>query len=207
LAAGEYVVFAQKEGYLEGKIEGIKIEKADIPLDLKLISAEFIKKEEAAGLAAFRQKDFKTAISHYQTILTYTPNSAMMWANIAKANALLAEWEPALNAAQKAASFDPQFKDLGTQLEVLSHFQKGQDALEKKNFSRAETELLKAREMGPANPMYPDVLYTLSLAYGHQKKYDEAFKACEEAIKLRPTDASFTDLLRIIKNNAAAAKK
>jgi len=204
LTPGEYVFIAQKQGFLERKIEGIKIESADVPLDLKLISVEFMKKEEADGNAAFQQKDFKTAISHYETCLKYAPNSARNWANIAKANIMLTEWETALNAAQKAGEIDPQFKDLGKQVEVMSHFQKGQDALDKKNFNLAETELLKARELDAGNP---DLLYTLSLAFGHQKKYEEAIKVCEEAIKLRPTDAAFTDLLRILKNNAAATKK
>ena len=202
---GEYVFVAQKQGFLERKIEGIRMENADIPLDIKLISVEYMRKEETDGNAAFQQKDLKTAISHYENILKYAPNTASIWANIAKANALLADWEPALNAAQKAASLDPaQFQEMAKQLNVMSHYQIGQKALNDKNFSVAETELLKARELDSANS---DVVYALSLVYGHQKKFDEAIKVCEEGIKLHPTDAAFTDLLKILKNNAAAAKK
>jgi tetratricopeptide (TPR) repeat protein len=202
LAAGEYVFIAQKQGFLERKLEGIKIENEDVPLDIKLISGEYMKKEESDGNAAFQQRDFKTALSHYENVLKYAPNSAIIWANIAKANALLADWEPALNAAQKAASLDPaQFQDMAKQLNMMSHYQIGEKALNDKKFNVAETELLKARELDPSNS---DVMYALSLAYGHQKKYAEAIKICEEGIKLRPTDAAFTDLLKILKNNAAA---
>jgi tetratricopeptide (TPR) repeat protein len=200
LAAGEYDFIAQKQGFLERKLEGIKIENEDVPLDIKLISVEYMKKEESDGNAAFQQKDFKTALGHYENVLKYAPNYATIWANIAKSNALLADWEPALNAAQKAASLDPaQFQDMAKQLNVLSHYQVGEKALNDKKFDVAETELLKARELDPSNS---DVAYALSLAYGHQKKYAEAIKLCEEGIKLHPTDAAFTDLLKILKNNA-----
>jgi tetratricopeptide (TPR) repeat protein len=205
LSAGEYTFVAQKQGFLLRKLEGIKIEAADIELDIKLYSQEFMKKGESEANALFAQNDFKGAIARYEEILKVAPDAAIIWANIAKAAAMVADWEKAAPAAQKAAELDPgKHAGLVKQLKVLEHYQKGQVALDKKNFPVAESELLRARETDPENA---DVLYALALAYGHQTKFPEAIKICEDAIKLRPMETSFPELLKILKHNAELAGK
>ncbi len=205
LPAGDYVLFIQKQGFLERKMEGIKVETADVNLDVKLVSREFMSKEETAGNEAFAQKDFKTALSHYEQILKIAPNSATTWANMSKAHAMLGDWDQAIEEINKAASMDStQFADMAKQIKVMNFYQRGEKAMNEKNFVAAEAELNKARELDPANP---DVLYMMALCQGHQNKYSEAIKYCEEAIKLRPTDTASLELLKILKNNMEASKK
>jgi tetratricopeptide (TPR) repeat protein len=205
LPEGDYTFLVQKAGFLERKMDGIKIETADVDLDIKLVTKDTMVKAETAGNEAFSQKDFKTALNHYEQILKYAPNSAITWSNVAKSHAMLTEWDLAMEAINKAASLDPaQFTDMAKQFEIMRHYQLGDKALNDKNFAVAETELTKAHELDSSSP---DILYMLALCEGHLKKYTEAIKYCEEAIKLRPTDTASTDLLKILKHNAELAKK
>jgi tetratricopeptide (TPR) repeat protein len=205
LPAGDYTFLAQKAGFLDRKMDGIKIEDADVDLDLKLVTKDTMVKAEAAGNEAFAKKDFKTALDNYEQILKYAPNSATTWSNVAKSHAMLSEWDLAIEAINKAANLDPaQFTDMAKQFEIMRHYQLGDKALNEKEFAVAETELTKAHELDPSNP---DILYMLALCKGHMKKYTDAIKYCEEAIKLRPTDTASTELLKILKHNAELVKK
>ena len=203
LSPGDYQVLAQKSGYIPTKSEMIKVEGSDVDVTLKLVSTEYFNKLDEEGKAALQKQDYKGALARYQEMLALNPDNAMIWSHIARANAMLNDWDKALGAAQKAATLDPgQFENFAKQLQTWSVYTKGQEYLEQKNFPKAVEAFSKVVESDPNNA---EAFYGLALAYGHQKKFVEAMKNIDQAVKLKPTDAEFLNVQKIIKHNLDAS--
>ena len=128
------------------------------------------------------------------------PNEAVTWSNIAKAYVGAQQSQKAREAAQRAAALDPkQHGDLEKQLNGLISLEEGRVALENRDFPKAVSALTQALSVDPNNA---DAFYALALAYGHQKKYPEALKNIDEALKLKPNEAGFLEVKRILTHNA-----
>jgi tetratricopeptide (TPR) repeat protein len=205
VAAGTYELLAQVKDHLVVKSDPIQVSDQDSEIALILPAMDAFKKIEAEGNAAFEKGEFQLALENYQKLLEMSPNNAVTWSNVARAQAGLKNREKAKEAVQKAITMDPeQFKSLETQILSWISFSEGREFLEQKQFPKAVASLTEATAGDPTNA---EAFYGLALAYGHQGKYDEALKNIDQAIKLKPGESGFAEVKKILEHNAQASKK
>jgi tetratricopeptide (TPR) repeat protein len=197
---GEYQLYAQSQGYMPNKSDWLTVPEKEASFTLTLVTEDYYRKKEQEGNTALTQGKFAEAASHYEKLLEFMPKEAVLWSNIAKAYVGAQQSQKAREAAQRAAALDPkQHGDLEKQLNGLISLEEGRLALENRDFPKAVTALTQALSVDPTNA---DAFYALALAYGHQKKYSEALKTIDEALKLKPNEAGFLEVKRILTHNA-----
>ncbi len=197
---GEYQLYAQSQGYMPNKSDWLTVPEKEASFTLTLVAEDYYRKKEQEGNTALTQGKFAEAASHYEKLLEFMPKEAVLWSNIAKAYVGAQQSQKAREAAQRAAALDPkQHGDLEKQLNGLISLEEGRVALENRDFPKAVTALTQALSVDPTNA---DAFYALALAYGHQKKYSEALKNIDEALKLKPNEAGFLDVKRVLTHNA-----
>jgi len=206
VAAGEYVVKASIKGYFEATSNPITVTdtEKEVSVTVLLVEEKAFKSKEAEANQLLSEGKFKEASVIYKEMLNMTPNEAVVWGNLAKAYAGMRDEPAALEAAKKAAELDPkEYSGLQTQMQAWVNFEAGLHALESKDFPKAVKWLTESLKVQPQNA---DGYYNLALAYGHQKKYDEALKSIDEALKLKPNEKAYMDVKRILENNAKQDK-
>ena len=197
---GEYQLHGQSQGYMPNKSDWLSVPEKEASFTLTLVAEDYYRKKEQEGNTALTQGKFAEAAGHYQKLLDLMPNEAVIWSNIAKAYVGAQQSQKAREAAQRAATLDPkQHGDLEKQLNGLINLEEGRVALENRDFPKAVSSLTQALSVDPTNA---DAFYALALAYGHQKKYPEALKNIDEALKLKPNEAGFLEVKRILTHNA-----
>jgi len=197
---GEYQLYGQSQGYMPNKSDWLTVPEKEASFTLTLVAEDYYRKKEQEGNTALTQGKFAEAAGHYQELLELMPNEAVIWSNIAKAYVGAQQSQKAREAAQRAATLDPkQHGDLERQLNGLISLEEGRVALENRDFPKAVSSLTQALSVDPTNA---DAFYALALAYGHQKKYTEALKNIDEALKLKPNEAGFLEVKRILTHNA-----
>jgi len=202
---GEYQLYGQSEDHMMAKSDWFSVGDKETSITLVLVSRELYQKKEAEGNNALTQGKFTEAVERYQELLKFVPQEGVLWSNLAKAYVGAGQPQEAQEAAQKAASLDPkQYGSLETQLKGWLKMEEGRQALESKNFPKAVEALTEALSADSSNP---DAYYALALAYGHQKKYTEALKNIDAALKLKPNDAGFLEVKRILTHNAGISGK
>ena len=206
VAAGEYVVQASMKGYFEAtsdKISVIDTEK-DVSVTVPLVDEKAFKAKETEANQLLSSAKFKEASVIYKEMLKMAPKEAVVWANLAKSEAGMMDQQGALEAAKKAAELDPkEYSGLEAQMEAWIDFEGGIHALENKDFPKAVKLLTESLKLQPQNA---DGYYNLSLAYGHQRKYQEALKNIDEALKLKPNEKAYLNVKHILENNAKEDK-
>jgi tetratricopeptide (TPR) repeat protein len=197
---GEYQLYAQSQGYMPNKSDWLTVPEKEASFTLLLVAEDYYRRTEQEGNTALTQGKFAEAASHYEKLLGLMPKEAVLWSNIAKAYVGAQQSQKAREAAQRAAALDPQqHGDLEKQLNGLISLEEGRVALENRDFPKAVAALTQALSVDPTNA---DAFYALALAYGHQKKYSEALKNIDEALKLKPNEAGFLEVKRILTHNA-----
>jgi tetratricopeptide (TPR) repeat protein len=197
---GEYQLYGQSQGYMPNKSDWLSVPDKEASFTLTLVAEDYYRKKEQEGNTALTQGKFAEAAGHYEKLLDLMPNEAVIWSNIAKAYVGAQQSQKAREAAQRAATLDPkQHGDLEKQLNGLISLEEGRVALENRDFPKAVASLTQALSVDPTNA---DAFYALALAYGHQKKYPEALKNIDEALKLKPNEAGFLEVKRILTHNA-----
>lgn len=200
---GEYQVVGHADGHMVNKSEWVTVGPKETSVTLTLVAEEYYRKKEAEGNTSLTQGKFAEAIQSYQELLALSPQESVLWSNLAKAYAGARESQKAREAAQKAASLDPkQHGNLETQIKGWIRLEEGQRALESRDFAKAVEALTEVLSIDTSNA---DAYYALALAYGHQKKYPEALKNIDAALKLRPNDAGFLEVKRILTHNAGVS--
>jgi len=198
--SGEYQLYAQSQGYMPNKSDWLSVPETEASFTLTLVAEDYYRKEEQEGNTALTQGKFAEAASHYEKLLEFMPKEAVIWSNTAKAFVGAKQSQKALEAARRAAALDPkQYGELEKQLNGLISLEEGRVALENRDFPKAVAALTQALSVDPTNA---DALYALALAYGHQKKYPEALKSIDDALKLKPNEAGFLEVKRILSHNA-----
>jgi len=204
VAVGEYEAHAHLKGYFLSSPETFTVSDKDVSLTLVLVDEKGFKGKEEEANQLLSQGKFKEAAVIYREMLKMTPNEAIIWSNLAKSAVGLLDQQTALEAAKKASTLDPkQFGDFEAKIQSWVNYEGGRRALESKDFPTAVKMLTESLKVEPNNP---EGYYALALAYGHQKKYDEALKSIDEALKLKPDDKGFQDVRRILDHNAKISK-
>jgi len=197
---GEYQLHAQSQGFMPNKSDWLTVSEKETSVTLTLVAEDFYRKKEQEGNTALSQGKFAEAASQYEQLLELMPKEAVVWSNLAKAYVGAQQAQKAREAARRAAALDPtQHGDLEKQLNGLISLEEGRTALEKREFAKAVTALTEALSVDPTNA---EAFYALALAYGHQKKYPEALKNIDEALKLKPNEAGYLEVKRILTHNA-----
>ena len=198
---GDYRLHGQSQGYMPNTSDWLTVPEKEASFTLTLVAEDYYRKIEQAGNTALTQGKFGEAVSQYLKLLEFMPMEAVLWSNIAKAYVGAQQPQKAREAAQRAAVLDPkQNGDLEKQLNGLISLEEGRIALESRDFPKAVTALTQALSVDPTNA---DAYYALALAYGHQKKYPEALKNIDEALKLKPNETGFLEVKRILTHNAS----
>jgi len=203
---GQFHVMAQRKGYLTVKSDPFAVEYRDVQVQMKLVDMDQFRKTESMGKSAFEQGQFAEAREVFEKLSVLAPTEPVTWSNLARCYAMTREREKAIQAAQKAAAYDPiQF---GSEFEkaiiATATLEEGNYLLEQKNYLKAAQVLTKATELDATKA---EGFYALALAYGQLGKYPEALKNIETALKLKPGDAGFLDVQRILTHNAEVKSK
>ena len=202
---GEYQLWAEADGHVLNKSDWMTLGDKDSSLSLVVVSTELYKKKESEANELLTQGKYGDAIQAYQQMLEWSPQEPVVWSNLAKAYAGSNNADKAHEAAQKAASLDPkQFGDLEKQLKGWISWEQGRRALEAKDFPKAVQFITDALAADSSNA---EAYYALALAYGHQRKYPEALKNIDQALKLKPGDSSYLEVKRILNHNAEVSSK
>ena len=189
---GDFQLYAQSQGHMPNKSDWLTVPEKEASFTLTLVAEDYYRKTEQEGNTALTQGKFAEAASHYEKLLEFMPKEAVIWSNTAKAYVGAKQSQKALEAARRAAALDPkQYGELEKQLNGLISLEEGRVALENRDFPKAVTALTQALSVDPTNA---DAFYALALAYGHQKKYPEALKNIDEALKLKPNEAGFLEV-------------
>jgi len=197
---GYYQLWGQAQGHMPNKSDWLTVAEKEASFTLTLVAEDYYRKKEQEGNTALTQGKFADAAGHYEKLLELMPKEAVIWSNLAKAYVGAQQPQKAREAAQRAAALDPkQHGDLEKQLNGLINLEEGRVALENREFAKAVAALTQALSIDPTNA---DAFYALALAYGHQKKYSEALKNIDEALKLKPNEAGFLEVKRILTHNA-----
>jgi tetratricopeptide (TPR) repeat protein len=198
---GDYQLYGQSQGYMPNKSGWLRVPEKETSFTLTLVAEDYYRKKEQDGNTALTQGKFTEAVGQYEKLLELMPNEAVIWSNIAKAYVGAQQSQKAREAAQRAAALDPkQHGELEKQLNAMISLEEGRTALENRDFPKAVTSLTLALSIDPTNA---EAFYALALAYGHQKKYPEALKNIDEALKLKPNEAGFLEVKRILTHNAS----
>jgi tetratricopeptide (TPR) repeat protein len=123
---------------------------------------------------------------------------AAQYRRLMKTYGALAKREPALEAGEAAANYQPTDSDLLIEL-AIAHLEAGQ-------FNKALDPLLKAAQLQPNNT---DVHTTLGKTYFALGDYEKAASALEVAVKLAPKDfnSSFTLAIAYLQQRQFASAK
>jgi tetratricopeptide (TPR) repeat protein len=129
----------------------------------------------------------------------------MAFANMARAYGMSRQRDKAIEAARKAAVLDQaNFGEVEKQVVSVCGFEEGKEWLEKKEFAKAIEAFTASAQ---ADPSIAETHVGLALAYGNQRKYPEALKHIQEALRLKPGEAGFLDIEKTLKHNAGVTTK
>jgi len=206
VAKGSHQLMAQRKGFLTVKSDSFVIEEKDLTLRIKLVNLDKFREAEAAGKTAFDQGQYQVALQHFQELNALVPTEPVTWSNLARCHAMLRQRDQALEASRKAALYDPlQFgADFEKSVQATLSFEEGAYFLEQQDYAKAIEALTRSLKYDSTKA---ETFYSLALAYGQQKKYPEALKNIAEALRLKPDDAGFLEVDKILKHNASVKPK
>jgi tetratricopeptide (TPR) repeat protein len=124
--------------------------------------------------------------------LNLRPNYPAAWNNIAAAYNAAGFWEDGISAAQEALRLQPDYEIAKNNLawarlnqnptpenfltQSLLYYQQGK-------FNEC---VQAARMAATLRPLYPEAWNNIAAAYNPMSRWDEGFKAAEEALRLKP---------------------
>ena len=154
-----------------------------------------VESEIAKGKTALSKGNVEDALDHFEKAKNLLPSddpaySAEKLGEMAKAlyDAAQNAKNPADKAAlEKAASDYANAAVAKDSSNAPSHYVLGMQAMDAKNYAKAETELTAATKLDPKNATY---WYQLGRAQAMQRKYAPAATSFQKAIELEPTLAS-----------------
>lgn len=203
LVPGLYQLYGQQEGFLAAKSEVLQITDQDLEIKLLLPQEKVLRKVESDGNVAFENQEYAKALGLYEEALSLAPWDATLRSNVMLSLIRLKQGDKARQVAHQAAKYNPAEFD-GKRKEILAWIalEEGKLYIEEQQFDKAVAALTEAIQVNNQNA---EAFYALALAHGHQRQYSEALKNIEEALKLKPDEASYVNIKKILENNARAA--
>jgi Flp pilus assembly protein TadD len=203
--SGDYQIYAVASGYRHGKTGILPIAGKDMNVTIVLPDEKEFKKEEDLAASAFQNQKWADAQNQYTKLLNWSPYDAAIASNLARTYIRLGDPGKAREAAKTTSQYEAKEPEKIEQ-DILSgiSFEEGRMALEKRDFVKAINLMKEALKVEPDNA---DAYNGLALAYGHLGNYPEAIKNIDEALKLRPNDAAFTQIKSLLEHNAKVASQ
>ncbi len=206
LSPGLYQFYGRLEGYLSAKSEVLQVSDKDTEIRLVLPQEKALRKIESDGTVAFENQEYSKALGLYQEALSLAPWEATLRLNVMLSLIRLKKGDQARDVAQQASKkYDLSGVDKD-QKEIMSWIamEEGKLYIEEQQFGNAVTALTEAVQSDNQNA---EAFYALALAYGHQQQYSDALRNIDEALKLRPEEANYLNVKKILENNAKATSK
>ncbi|MBI4443256.1 MAG: tetratricopeptide repeat protein [Acidobacteria bacterium] len=157
-----------------------------------LPSVEFYNALLQGALQAADQKKFAEAEQKGNQAVALSPQEGVAHYALALTFAAQGKTEQAVAAAEKASKLNPEkFADSVAQVRAESMRSEAYAATEKQDFPAALGIYEKILSFSPNDAT---VYFDIALAYGNQRKYDEALKAIDKAIELAPEKPQFQQM-------------
>jgi tetratricopeptide (TPR) repeat protein len=183
---------------LQGLVSGYLLTKAgDIQLSgdaTKTCNPVFVSVNALNALItdsnqAVRSGNVDVALQKAQAAVEMAPSIAQTHFVLAVAQAKKGMVEDAVASGKKAAELDPEkFGSTQTAIQMEALGARAGQALAKKDF---DTAIATYKQVIAIDPKEPTGYYNMSLAYAHKGDFNEAIKAIDQAIALKPGDAEF----------------
>jgi tetratricopeptide (TPR) repeat protein len=205
LSPGLYQLYGQLESYLPAKSEVLQVAGKDTEIRLVLPQEKALRKIESDGTVAFENQEYEKALGLYQEALALAPWESTLRSNVMLAMIRQKKGDKAREVAQQAAKYDPAaFEKNQKEISGWIAMEEGKLLLEEQQFDKAVIALTEAVR---SNDQNAEAFYALALAHGHQQQYSEALKNIDQALKLKPDEATYLNVRKILENNARATGK
>ena len=190
---GSYELRGNVDGYLFATSAPIELSgNAVKSCEHVLPSAEYFDGLLQAALESVRQRKFAVAEEKGKEALNLSPQEAAAHYVLAVAYATQGKESEAVSAAKKAAELNPEkFESLVTPVHIAAFDANASQAMTNKDFDGA---IKKYEEMLEAFPGEASAYYGMALAYGHKENFEQALKAIDKAIEMKPDELEFKQM-------------
>ncbi len=201
LAAGTYVFYTSKPGYIPALSKTIQMGSKDVEVRIILVEEKKFREYEQAANTAYQQQNYSEANSQYAKAYEMAPFHTDLCYNYVRTLVRAGDAKKAAEIVKTLGEYSPDGQKL---VNGSMCFEEGRMALEAQDFKKAEAALTEAVLGDPENA---DAYYGLALALGHQKRYVEAVKPITLAVTLKPNDEQFQKVKQSIEYNARMTGK
>ena len=193
LEDGSYQLSGNMPGFLFAKSAPIELASNEVEsCQHTLPSVAFYNALLQSVLKAADQGKFAEAEQKAKQAIELSPQEGVAYYAAAITYAAQGKTEQAVTAAEKAATLNSEkFGDLVPKVRIESLRSEAYKATEKSEFAAALSIYEKILSIAPNDA---SVHFDIALAYGNQKKYDEALKSIDKAIGLDPQKAQFQEM-------------
>lgn len=196
---GTYELRAQLDGYIslteEIKATGNQKLKKVMP------SKHYFETLENQAAQDIKNQKYSSAIVNLQKLVNIRSQDAVLRQSLARAYAGALDLDKALDEADKAARLDSSFNSTKREVQLFAMRGLGQKALQEHDFAKAAYYFLTLTQL---DPHLGEAYYGLSLAYGHQNKFQQALSAVDQALQIEPNNEVYRKLKKALEANAAA---
>ncbi|MBZ5564993.1 MAG: tetratricopeptide repeat protein [Acidobacteriia bacterium] len=199
LKAGVYELRAQLKDHVPLRWEVTISEDKNLALTL-MTGKGFETLDQEAG-QAINNRDFNKAQGVLQKLVAAYPEDAVLHHGLGRAYAGQLQEDKALAEAEKAARLDSQYSDAKRITELFILRERGERALEGRDFAAAAEFFEKMIKLDPKDA---EAYYGMALAYGHLENYQKALPAINRAVTLDPQNSAYLKVKEILEGNARA---
>ena len=185
---GTYRMYGVIQGYVGSKSAPIQLSgNAEKTCTYIIASANYANTLLQEVLQLVKQRKYAEAEQKGTKAAELLPGEAGAHYVLAISHASLGKENEAVKEIKTAAELSPEkYKDVVTPVHLMALDTQATQAMSKGNFDGAMQTYEAMQKVAPNDPT---VYYNMSVAYGRQNKFDEALKAIDKAIALKPEDA------------------
>ena len=199
LTDGKYELLAQLKNFIPIK-EEIEL-TGDLSIERVMFNQKYVDKANKEVAEAVEKAEYDRAAEKLQQLLKLFPNSAALHANLAVSQGGLLKEEEAMAEIDTAIRLEPgtKYQDKKREIQRDLWRELGQRALNDRDFPKATSLYQKLTEAQPQNAQ---AFYGLALSLGHQRKYQDALVAINQAIKLAPSEQQYQKVKEMLELNS-----
>ena len=199
LTDGKYELLAQLRNFFSLK-EEIEL-TGDMLLEKVMFNQKFVDRANKEVAETVEKGEFARSVDTLQRLLKLFPDKAALHFNMAVAQGGLLNEEKAMDEIDTAIRLEPgpKYQDKKREIQRDLSRELGQKALNDQDFPRATSLYQKLTEIDPQNAR---AFYGLALSLGHQRKYQEALVAIDQAIRLEPNEQQYQKVKEMLEANA-----
>ena len=184
---GSYQVQVEIQGFVPAKSAPIELSgNASKTCTQKALSVNYANALLQQVLALTQQKKFAEAAERGKTAVELLPQESGAYYVLAVAYAAAGNEPDGVAAIEKAAALNPaKYKDMVSVVRLTALGAQADAAMAKNDLDGA---MKKYESMLAVNPNESTVYFNIAVAYGRASKFEQALKAIDKAIELKPQD-------------------